>query len=90
MGHYTLQARPWKHPSQTTGGVSTNIISSWPSHKKLFSPASISVCCGKAITAEQAKNMSDKKLAEVLTDTLRQMQTKSRIKHGKKNTMTID
>jgi 1-acyl-sn-glycerol-3-phosphate acyltransferase len=56
----------------------------WPRHKKLFSPGPISVCYGKAITAEQAKNMGDEKLAEVLTDTLRQMQTKSRIKQGKK------
>ncbi len=56
----------------------------WPRHKKLFSPGSISVCYGKAITAEQAKKMGDKKLAEVLTDTLRRMQTKSRIKQGKK------
>ncbi|MFZ2149537.1 MAG: lysophospholipid acyltransferase family protein [Sedimentisphaerales bacterium] len=56
----------------------------WPRHKKLFSPGSIRVCYGKAITAEQAKNMGDKKLAEVLTDTLRRMQAKSRIKQGKK------
>ena len=56
----------------------------WPRHKKLFSPGPISVCYGKAISAEQAKNMGDKKLAEVLTDTLRRMQTKSRIKQGKK------
>ena len=50
----------------------------------LASLSSISVCYGKAITAEQAKNMGDKKLAEALTDTLRQMQTKSRVKQGKK------
>jgi len=56
----------------------------WPRHKKLFSPGSIRVCYGKAITAEQAKNMGDKKLAELLTDTLRRMQTKSRVKQGKK------
>jgi len=56
----------------------------WPRHQKLFSPGSILVCYGKAISAEQAKNMGDKKLAEVLTGTLRQMQTKSRIKQGKK------
>jgi len=56
----------------------------WPRHKKLFSPGSISVCYGKAITAEQAKKMGDKKLAEVLTDTMRQMQTKIRVKQGKK------
>ncbi len=65
-------------------GGKQNIISSWPSHKKLFSPGSISVCYGKAITAEQAKKMGDEKLAEVLTDTLRQMQTKIRVKQGKK------
>ncbi len=56
----------------------------WPRHKKLFSPGLISVCYGKAISAEQAKNMGDKKLAELLTDTLRQMQTNCRIKQGKK------
>jgi len=55
----------------------------WPRHKKLFSPGFILVCYGKAISAEQAKNMGDDKLAELLTDTLRQMQTKSRIKQGK-------
>ena len=56
----------------------------WPRHKKLFSGGSISVCYGEAITAEQAKNMGDEKLAEVLTETLRQMQTESRTKQGKK------
>jgi len=56
----------------------------WPRYKKLFSTGSIIVCYGKAITPEQAKNMGDEKLAQVLTGTLRRMQTKSRIKHGKK------
>ncbi len=56
----------------------------WPRHKKLFSPGSISVCYGKAISAEQAKNMGDDKLADFLTDTLRRMQTKGRVKQGKK------
>jgi len=56
----------------------------WPRHKKIFSRGSISVCYGKAITAEQAKNMGDDRLAEVLTETLRQMQTASRIRHVKK------
>lgn len=56
----------------------------WPRHKKIFSPGSIFVCYGRAITAEQAANLGDSKLAEVLTETLRQMQTKSRIKCGKK------
>ena len=57
---------------------------SWPRHNKLFSPGSIAVCYGKAISAEQAKKMGDAKLAEVVTDTLRQMQTMCRIKQGKK------
>jgi 1-acyl-sn-glycerol-3-phosphate acyltransferase len=56
----------------------------WPRHKKLFSPGSIVVCYGKIISAEQAKKMGDAKLAEVVTDTLRQMQTMCRIKQGKK------
>jgi hypothetical protein len=38
---------------------------------------------GKAITAEQAEQMGDEKLAEVLTDTLRQMQNDLRTKQGK-------
>ena len=57
---------------------------SWPRHKKLFSPGSIVVCYGKPISAEQAKRMGDARLAEVLTETLRQMQTTCRIKQGKK------
>jgi 1-acyl-sn-glycerol-3-phosphate acyltransferase len=57
----------------------------WPRHKKIFSPGgSILVQYGSAISAEQAKNMGDEKLAEVLTDTLRQIQTEIRIKYGKK------
>lgn len=57
----------------------------WPRTKKLFSPGgTIIVNYGKAITAEQAKNMGDEKLAELLTETLRQMQTKSRLDQGKK------
>ncbi|MFH1719394.1 MAG: lysophospholipid acyltransferase family protein [Planctomycetota bacterium] len=56
----------------------------WPRHKKLFSRGPIWVYYGKAIPAEKAKDMGDEKLAEVLTDTLRQMQTESRIKHGQK------
>jgi 1-acyl-sn-glycerol-3-phosphate acyltransferase len=56
----------------------------WPRHKKLFSYGPIVVSYGKAIPAEQAKNMGDEKLAEVLTYTLRKMQNISRIKQGKK------
>ena len=52
----------------------------WPRHKKLFSYGPIVVSFGKAISAEQAKNMGDEKLAEVLTETLREMQNKSRVK----------
>ena len=55
----------------------------WPRHKKIFSGGSVSVCYGQAIAAEQAKNMGDEKLAEVLTDTLRRMQTECRIRQGK-------
>jgi len=56
----------------------------WPRHKKIFSPgAQIVICYGKAITAEQVKNMNDKELAENLTDTLRRMQNNCRIKYGK-------
>lgn len=56
----------------------------WPRHKKLFSPGPIRLCYGKPITVEQVKDMGDKKLAELLTETLRRMQTESRIKQGKK------
>ena len=56
----------------------------WPRHKKLFSHGSIVVTYGKAISAEKAKKMGDEKLAEVLTETLRRMQSESRIKQGKK------
>ena len=56
----------------------------WPRNKKLFSHGSIVISYGKAIPAEQAKNMGNEKLAKVLTETLRKMQNKSRIKQGKK------
>ena len=55
----------------------------WPRHKKIFARGSIFVCYGKAISSEQAANLGESKLAEVLTETLRRMQTKSRIKRGK-------
>jgi len=56
----------------------------WPRYKKIFSPGTISVFYGKAISAEQARSMPDEKLAELLTHTLRQMQNDCRIKKGKK------
>ncbi len=55
----------------------------WPRHKKIFSPGRIEVCYGKAIPASEVANMNDRELAELLTDTLRRMQTESRIKQGK-------
>jgi len=56
----------------------------WPRHKKLFSPGSVSVCYGKAITVEQARSMGDEKLAELLTSRLRRMQNECRVRQGKK------
>ena len=56
----------------------------WPRHRKIFSPGSeITVCYGKCITAERIKSMSDRELADNLTDTLRSMQNDCRIKLGK-------
>jgi 1-acyl-sn-glycerol-3-phosphate acyltransferase len=56
----------------------------WPRHKKMFSCGLISVRYGKAITNEQIKNMSDKQLTKLLTDTMRQIQNDCRIKQAKK------
>jgi len=56
----------------------------WPRYKKIFSPGAVSVYYGKAISAEQARSMGDEKLAELLTDTLRQMQNDCRVRKGKK------
>lgn len=62
----------------------------WPKHKKIFSPGGeIAICYGECITAEQIKKMSDRELAESLTDTLRQMQTRSRV-DTVKSRMTTD
>ena len=56
----------------------------WPRFRKLFSPGSVVVWYGKAISVEEAKKMGDERLAETVTDTLRRMQTECRVKHGKK------
>ena len=56
----------------------------WPRHKKIFSPGPITVRYGRAITTEKLKTISDRELAELLTDTLRRMQTNYRKNHGKK------
>jgi len=56
----------------------------WPRHQKVFIPGSrIVICYGKAITAEDVKGMSDRELAEKLTDILREMQNNYRVQQGK-------
>lgn len=56
----------------------------WPRTQNLFSPGgTVIVQYCKAITAEEAKEMGDKKLAEFLTDTLRKTQNTIRIQQGK-------
>jgi 1-acyl-sn-glycerol-3-phosphate acyltransferase len=55
----------------------------WPRYRKIFSRGPITIYYGKAITAEQVKEMGDEKLAEAVTETLRRMQTDSRVKQGK-------
>lgn len=56
----------------------------WPRHRKMFSSGCpIMVCYGKAISAEQIKGADERELAEQITETLRQMQSQTRQKHGK-------
>jgi len=56
----------------------------WPRGQKIFSPGKrIWVRYGEAITAEQAKEMGDVKLGEVVTERLRQMQNDLRTEHGR-------
>jgi hypothetical protein len=50
----------------------------------MFSTGSIVVCYGKAVSADQVKEMNERELVKNLTDTLRRMQTESREKQGKK------
>lgn len=56
----------------------------WPRHKKIFSSGPVTVCFGQALTPQQIRDMNDKKLAEVLTDKIRLMQSQCRLKRGKK------
>lgn len=56
----------------------------WPRHKKIFSAGQVTVCYGKPIPVEQVKDMDNKKLAEVVTHTLRRMQNDCRLRQGKK------
>ncbi len=56
----------------------------WSRHKKLFSPGRhIFIQYGKCLPAGQVKKMGDRKLAKLLTDTLRKMQNDCRVKQGK-------
>jgi len=56
----------------------------WPRNKKFFSPwCEIDVCYGKCISADEVDKMSDRKLAESLTQTVRRMQTELRTRRGK-------
>jgi len=56
----------------------------WPRHQKIFMPGSrIVIRYGKVIAAEDVKNMSDRELAEKLTDKLREMQNDCRVQQGK-------
>jgi cytidylate kinase len=56
----------------------------WPRHKKIFSSGNVTVRFGQAIAPEQIRDMDDKKLAGILTEKLRQMQSLCRLKQGKK------
>ena len=57
----------------------------WPRHKKIFSPgAEIIVCYGEQITADKIKKMTDTQLAQLITEKMRQMQNKCRIRQGQK------
>jgi len=56
----------------------------WPRHKKIFSPgAQIVIKYGQPIKPQYIDKISDRELAENLTDTLRQMQNDCRVKQGK-------
>ena len=56
----------------------------WPRHKKLFRPGSkITVTYGKPVSAGQIAEMEDDQFAALLTDTLRNMQTQTRVSQGK-------
>jgi 1-acyl-sn-glycerol-3-phosphate acyltransferase len=55
----------------------------WPRHKRIFSPGTVAVFLGRAIAPQKVQSMDDRKLAQTLTKTLRQMQNQHRIKQGK-------
>jgi len=55
----------------------------WPRHRKLFRPGKVRVCYGQPISANQAAQLGDRKLAEMLINRLRQMQQQLRARYGK-------
>lgn len=56
----------------------------WPRHQKLFRPGQrISVKYGKSIQSEEVDKMTDKELAQYMTDVLRKMLNECRIERGK-------
>jgi 1-acyl-sn-glycerol-3-phosphate acyltransferase len=56
----------------------------WPRDKKIFSIGkTIDVTYGKPVTVEKVQEIGDEKLAQMLTDELRQMQNESRIRQEK-------
>jgi len=56
----------------------------WPRHQKLFKAGSkIAVTYGQPIPAEQINNMDDVQFARLLTSTLRNMQSQTRLAHAK-------
>jgi 1-acyl-sn-glycerol-3-phosphate acyltransferase len=56
----------------------------WPRHKKLFIPGSkITVTYGQPISVQKITEMEDDAFAAALTDTMRQMQSQTRITQGK-------
>jgi len=57
----------------------------WPRHKKMFTKgAQITVTYGEMISFEQIKQMDERQLAEHLTNVLREIQSVSRSRNGKK------
>jgi 1-acyl-sn-glycerol-3-phosphate acyltransferase len=57
----------------------------WPRHRKLFIPGSkITVTYGQPISVEKITGMEDEVFAAMLTDTMRQMQSETRIAQGKR------
>jgi len=57
---------------------------SWPRHRRFFSPGKLIIIrYGKPIGAEEVQQMGDRKIAELLTRLLRQMQEQCREKIGK-------